>query len=76
MAVSQKARDFFARVGEFKASSHALAASEHLALPLADRLSRSWALFERFQQREDASHRDAGPVAFYERARALGFYRG
>jgi hypothetical protein len=75
MAVSERDRGFFSRVGDFKASSHALTASEHLALPLAERLSRSWQLFESFPQGAGASRRDADPAAFYERARALGFYR-
>ena len=76
MAASERERRYFAHLGELKASSHAQAANDHLALPLAQRLSRSWALYETFRQLPDTTQRgDEGPLAFYERARALGLYR-
>ena len=76
MAVSQRERSFFAHLGELKASSHAQAVVDHLALPLAQRLMRSWALYESFRQPPEMTQRgDEGPLAFYERARALGLYR-
>jgi len=76
MAVFQRERDFLAHLGELKASSHAQAAVDHLALPLAQRLMRSWALYETFRQPPETTQRgDEGPLAFYERARALGLYR-
>ena len=76
MAVSQRERSFFAHLGELKAESHAQATVDHLSLPLAERLTRSWALFESFRQ-DAATTRagDEGPLAFYRRARALGLYR-
>jgi hypothetical protein len=76
MAVSQRERSYFVRLGELKASSHVQAAVDHLALPLAERLMRSWALYETFRQTTSATqNEDEGPLAIYERARALGLYR-
>ena len=76
MAVSRRERNFLAHLGELKAESHAQAAVDHLSLPLAQRLMRSWALFESFGH-EAATMQlgDEGALAFYERARALGLYR-
>ena len=76
MAVSRRDRSFFARIGELKASSHAQAAVDHLAMPLTQRLMKSWALYETFRQTQGKKEsEDEGPLAFYERARDLGLYR-
>jgi len=75
MAVSNRDRTYFAQLGAFKTSSHAEVASDHQALPLAERLARSWALFETFRETTTATLDDAGPLAFYKRARALGLVR-
>ena len=77
MAVSQRERTFFARLGEIKATSHSEAAAAHLSLPVAERLKRSWALFETFRQSGTATpKRDDSPRTLYARARTLGLYRG
>ena len=75
MTVSARAREYMRRIGEAKAASHAEAAARHRALPVAERLRRSWALYlaGRSTIREDA--RDDDPTPFYDRARALGLYR-
>jgi hypothetical protein len=76
VTVSQRERSFLAHLGKLEAESHAQAAVDHLSLPVAERLTRSWALFESFRQdavRTQAG--DEGPLAFYQRARALGLYR-
>ena len=76
MAVSQRERSFLTHLGKLKAESHAQAAVVHLSLPLAERLVRSWALFESFRQDAATTQPgNEGPLAFYERARALGLYR-
>jgi hypothetical protein len=62
-----------ARIGAWKAESHAAALAHHLALPLAERLARSWALYE--AHRESLTEREDDPSPFYARARALGLYR-
>jgi hypothetical protein len=75
MTVSAHGREHMRRIGEAKAASHAEAAARHRALPVAERLRRSWALYlaGRSTIREDA--RDDDPAPFYDRARARGLYR-
>ena len=76
MAVSQRDRSFFTRLGAYKEASHQQAAADHLAQPLAERLKRSWALFEQFRSTAALElPSDPGAKGFYERARALGLYR-
>ena len=62
-----------ARIGACKAESHAAAQARHLALPLAERLARSWALYQ--AHRGSLRERSDDPSPFYARARALGLYR-
>jgi hypothetical protein len=63
------------RLGKAKAESHADAAARHRALPLVERLRRSWGLYlsRRATARLDA--REDDPSGFYDRARARGLYR-
>jgi hypothetical protein len=75
MAVSARDREFMRRVGEAKAASHAEAAARHRALPLAERLRRSWALYLAGRSTAGGDPRDDDPTPFYDRARALGLYR-
>ena len=75
MAISKRDRTHFARLGNFKALSHAKQSAEHLALPLAERLEKSWALFEAFRASTSPRRDTRGPSAFYARARALGLIR-
>lgn len=72
MGVSEHDRAFMARVASYKAESHAEAQARHLALPLDERLQRSWELY--LAGRAAAAIREHGddPSPFYERARALG----
>jgi hypothetical protein len=62
------------RLGVYKETSHAEAAARHRALPLAERLARSWALFVagRLQVVDDRS--DDDPTRFYDLARRRGLY--
>lgn len=75
MGVSERDRDYMRRIGEAKGATHAEVAAAHRALPLAERLRRSWALYlaGRAIVRDDL--RDDDPTPFYDRARALGLYR-
>jgi hypothetical protein len=75
MPASERDREQFRRIGAAKAESHAEALAAHLALPLHERLERSWELYLRFRD-PDAPPRDDDPTPFYERARARGLYRG
>jgi hypothetical protein len=61
------------RIGAAKAASHADALTHHRALPLAERLRRSWELYLHGRTTAQVVHED--PVEFYDRARALGLYR-
>jgi hypothetical protein len=72
MAVSERERAFMARLAGYKAESHAEAQARHLALPLEERLQRSWELY--LAGRDTGSSREGNddPSPFYERARALG----
>jgi hypothetical protein len=74
MGVSERDRAYMERLGAYKAASHADAFARHRALPLDERLRRSWALYEAHLE-TPASVRDDDPTPFYERARALGLYR-
>lgn len=65
----------WAQLGAIKASSHAEVEKAHRARPLAERMARSWALFEAFREKSTSTLDDSGPLAFYERARALGLIR-
>ena len=73
MAVSQREQEFIRRIGTYKGDSHAAAAAEHRALPLEERLQRSWQLY--LSSRDYAANVDDDPSPFYDRARALGLYR-
>jgi hypothetical protein len=75
MAISKRDRSHFAALGEFKASSHARLLAEHLALPLAERLEKSWALFETFADARRHDREASGAIAFYDRARVLNLIR-
>ncbi|MCL4684561.1 hypothetical protein KJ059_07380 [Myxococcota bacterium] len=75
MSVSASDREFMRRIGEAKAASHADAAARHRALPLRERLQRSWALYLAGRSALPDAERDDDPTPFYDRARALGLYR-
>ncbi len=74
MAVKDRDREHMRRIGEAKAASHADAAASHRALPLEERLRRSWALYLSRRGSLRASDRDDDPSPFYARARRLGMY--
>ena len=73
MRVTDKDKAFFGRIASIKEASHAEAAGEHRALPLDERLERSYRLY--VANRDAAHERSDDPTPFYERARALGLYR-
>lgn len=75
MTVSERDRKHFRRLGAIKAQSHADAGAKHRALPMNERLAKSWALYEAHRG-EVREHRHDDPSPFYERARELGLYRG
>jgi hypothetical protein len=75
MPVSERDREHFRKLGEAKALAHREAAEAHRALPLDERLARSWDLYVAFG-RPAPEERDDDPTPFYERARALGLYQG
>ena len=72
MGVSEQDRAFMARVGGYKAQSHAEAQARHLALTLDERLQRSWELYLAGRVVDTSRERDDDPSPFYDRARALG----
>ena len=80
MAITEREREYFRRIGEWKAQSHADARAYHLSLPVRERLVRSlnssipWrdAYFARLRAGEKPPQVEPGVEAFYERARALG----
>ena len=72
VAVSGRDREHFRRLGAIKAASHAEAQAAHLALPLAERLRRSWARY--LAHRAAFAGRQDDPSPFYDRARELGLY--
>ena len=63
------------RIGAYKAESHREAETHHLALSLSERLERSWQLYLEGRSVAALDRRDADPLPFYEKARALGLYR-
>jgi hypothetical protein len=63
------------RIAAYKAESHAEATARHRALPLGERLQRSWALYLAGRGEAQPADRDDDPTPFYERARRLGLYR-
>jgi hypothetical protein len=75
MLVSKRDHEYMRRIGEAKTASHADAAAAHRALPLEERLRRSWALFLAGRARGREAGRDDDPTPFYTRARTLGLYR-
>ena len=75
MTASARERSYFARIGELKTRSHTDAAEAHRELPLAERLSRSWALFERFRGGQAAAVQTTASAQFFARARALGLHQ-
>jgi hypothetical protein len=75
MPVSDRDKQYFARVGAIKESVHAQAAADHLAFSLDERLARSWALYCANRDAVNFAAREDDPSAFYERARKLGLYR-
>jgi len=74
MAVSEADREYLRRLGAYKALSHAEALAEHLALPMSERLQRSWELYLRHGKPRDPNDPDDAR-GFYDRARALGLYQ-
>jgi hypothetical protein len=76
MAVSSGDHRFMQRIGRYKAASHASATARHLALPLAERLERSWDLYTAYRSPTGVRIRSDDPSAFYARARRLGLYSG
>ena len=75
MSVSERDRAYMARIGTLKATSQSAAHAAHQALPLAERLRNSWALFLAYRSHANAAPRDGGAPALYVRARALNLYR-
>ena len=74
MSASERDRAVMRRIGAAKAATRAEAQAEHLALPLEERLRRSWRLYELTRSSARHPERD-DPTPFYERARALKLYR-
>jgi hypothetical protein len=73
MPVTDRERDYLRRIGEIKAALPEDERAARLALPVAERIARSWALYLAY--RESLPPRDDNPFSLYERARALGLYR-
>lgn len=61
------------RIGRYKAASHTAAAARHVALPMTERLQRSWDLYMTYRSAATREKLD-DPAVFYERARELGLY--
>jgi hypothetical protein len=76
MAVSDRDKQYFARIGAAKEASHARAQQAHQSLSLDERLAASWALYLAHRAAADLSRRDDDPSPFYDRARRLGLYSG
>ena len=72
--VSERDRAYMRRLGEYKEASHREALESHLALPIAERLERSWQLYELFRGERPEAERGEDPLEFYEKARRLGLY--
>ena len=73
--VSERERAYMRRIGDLKAASHQSAQEQHRSLDLAERLRRSWHLYETYRDDVDLQRRVDDPRPFYDRARALGLYR-
>lgn len=73
--VSDREREYMRRIGEYKEASHREAQERHLALPIEERLKRSWALYLAGRSTASLDRRDDDPSPFYERAKALGLYK-
>ena len=74
MAVSSREREHMRRLGSYKDDSHAEAAARHRALPLSERLARSWALFVAGRPQVVDDRSDDNPAQFYDLARRRGLY--
>jgi hypothetical protein len=74
MAVPGSDRRFMQRIGRYKAASHSAAVARHLALPVTDRLRRSWDLYLTYRSPQTTRTRRDDPSPFYERAKKLGIY--
>jgi hypothetical protein len=75
MGVSDREREYMRRVGELKQGSHDDALARHRALPIAERVRKSWALYLATRASARLEARSDDPSPFYARARALGLYR-
>ena len=73
MPVTERERDYMRRIGEIKVALRQEERAAHLALPVAGRLARSWALYLAY--RDSLPVQDDGPPSLYDRARTLGLYR-
>lgn len=62
------------RLGAFQAEGHAERLSQHLALPLEDRVRRSLALSAAMMPSSHAAKYEDDPTPLYDRARYLGLY--
>ncbi|MEX2205822.1 MAG: hypothetical protein WEF50_06290 [Myxococcota bacterium] len=75
MAVSQRDREYMARIAALKLESSAQALAEHRAQSVDERLRRSWALYMETRASVNVAQREDDPTAFYRLARELGLYR-
>jgi len=75
MSVSDRDREYMRRIGAYKAESHRDAQARHLALPIADRLERSWQLYLEGREHAALDRRDDDPSRFYAKARERGLYK-
>jgi hypothetical protein len=73
MPVRDEDRDYFRRIAEAKQRSHDEALRAHLALPLSERMRRSFEMSAACTG--DAVEREDDPTPFYDRARQLGLYK-
>jgi hypothetical protein len=69
---SDRDRAYLARLGALKDASHREAQERHRALPIDQRLDRSWALYLAGRETARLDLREGDPSPFYARARALG----
>jgi hypothetical protein len=72
MPPSERDRQYMQRIGRYKAESHEQASQEHRALPLEERLLRSWLLFMAGRDSASLDPRDDDPARSYAIARAKG----
>ena len=73
--VSEKDRDYFRRLGKWKADVNAEELAKHLALPSRERILRSEQLNRKTLAWANQSGPEEEPRCLYERARRLGLYR-